>query len=98
MLPVATLAIIAASPAQTFGISWFNQSLRTSRGLSPSQLTGAYMLGTLLASLPLAGMALFATPPRRFDSRGSETHSYATPADQSPEARCFETFAPPNHD
>jgi MFS family permease len=54
MLPVATLAIIATSPAQTFGISAFNASLRTSLGLSHSQLTGAYMLGTLLASLPLS--------------------------------------------
>ncbi len=54
MLPVATLAIIATSPAQTFGISAFNQSLRTALGLSHSQLTGAYMLGTLLAALPLS--------------------------------------------
>ena len=54
MLPIATLAIIATSPAQTFGISVFNASLRSSLGLSHSQLTGAYMLGTLLASLPLS--------------------------------------------
>lgn len=54
MLPIATLAIIATSPAQSFGISVFNQSLRTSLGISHSQLTGAYMLGTLLASLPLS--------------------------------------------
>lgn len=53
MLPIATLTIIASSPAQTFGISAFNQSLRDALGLSHSQLTGAYMLGTLLASLPL---------------------------------------------
>lgn len=54
MLPIATLAIIATSPAQTFGISVFNDALRSSLGLSHSQLTGAYMLGTLLASLPLS--------------------------------------------
>lgn len=53
MLPIATVAVIATSPAQTFGISAFNASLRESLGLSHSQLTGAYMLGTLLASLPL---------------------------------------------
>lgn len=54
MLPIATLAIIATSPAQTFGISAFNGSLRSALGLTHSQLTGAYMLGTLLASLPLS--------------------------------------------
>jgi len=54
MLPIATLAIIATSPAQTFGISVFNDALRSSLGLSHSQLTGAYMLGTLIASLPLS--------------------------------------------
>lgn len=54
MLPIATLAIIATSPAQTFAISAFNESLRSGLGLTHSQLTGAYMLGTLLASLPLS--------------------------------------------
>ncbi|MEX0746148.1 MAG: MFS transporter [Phycisphaeraceae bacterium] len=53
MLPLATLALIASSPAQTFGVSAFNEPFRTSLGLSLSQLTGAYMFGTLLASLPM---------------------------------------------
>ncbi len=53
MLPLATIAFMATAPGQTFGISAFNAPLRESLGLSHSQLAGAYMLGTLLASLPL---------------------------------------------
>ncbi|UCC54218.1 MAG: MFS transporter [Anaerolineaceae bacterium] len=52
MLPIAMLAMIATSPGQTFGISIFNPSFRLALGLSHSQLTGAYMAGTLLAALP----------------------------------------------
>jgi len=53
MLPLATMALIATAPGQTFGISAFNDSFRQTLGLSHSQLTGAYMLGTLLAALPM---------------------------------------------
>ena len=52
MLPVAMLAMIATSPGQTFGVSIFNPSFRLALELSHSQLTGAYMVGTLLAALP----------------------------------------------
>jgi len=52
MVPIAMLATIATSPGQTFGISIFNPSFRSALGLSHSQLTGAYMIGTLLAALP----------------------------------------------
>jgi MFS family permease len=52
MLPIATLAAIATSPGQTFGISVFNPTFRLTLGLSHSQLTGAYMIGTLLAAIP----------------------------------------------
>ena len=52
MLPTAMLAAIATSPGQTFGVSVFNPSFRLTLGLSHSQLTGAYMVGTLLAALP----------------------------------------------
>ena len=52
MLPIAMLAMIATSPGQTFGVSIFNPSFRLALGLSHSQLTGAYMFGTLLAALP----------------------------------------------
>ncbi len=52
MLPIAMIAAIATSPGQTFGVSIFNASFRQALGLSHSQLTGAYMMGTLLAALP----------------------------------------------
>jgi MFS transporter, OFA family, oxalate/formate antiporter len=44
---------ICTSPGQTYGISSFNSSFRESLSLSDTQLTGAYMLGTLLAALPM---------------------------------------------
>jgi MFS family permease len=52
MLPIAMLALISTSPGQTFGVSAFNPSIRAALGLSHSQLTGAYMVGTLLAAVP----------------------------------------------
>lgn len=52
MLPIAMLAAVATSPGQTFGVSIFNPSFRLTLGLSHSQLTAAYMVGTLLAALP----------------------------------------------
>jgi MFS family permease len=54
MLPLAMIAMILTSPGQTFGVSVFNPSFRTELNLSHSLLTGAYMLGTLLASIPQA--------------------------------------------
>lgn len=54
MLPIATMAMVATSPGQTFSVSTFNTAIRESLGLSHSQLTGAYMVGTFLASLPMA--------------------------------------------
>lgn len=54
MLVIATLAIICTSPAQTFGVAAFNESFRRDLNLSHSQLAGAYMLGTLLAALPMS--------------------------------------------
>ena len=52
ILPISTLAAFFTSPGQTFMVSVFNPSLREVLDLSLSQLTGAYMLGTVLASLP----------------------------------------------
>ncbi len=52
MVPLATLTVLATSPGQTYGVSVFNPSLRAALSISHSQLTGAYMLGTLLAALP----------------------------------------------
>ena len=53
MLGVTTLTDICTAPGQTYGISAFNGSFRESLNLSNTQLTGAYMLGTLLASFPM---------------------------------------------
>jgi hypothetical protein len=46
MLPLATLALVASSPGQTFGVSIFNEPMRESLSLSHSQFAAAYMLGT----------------------------------------------------
>ena len=53
MVPVAMLVQIATSPGQTFAISAFTPYLRDGLQLSNSQLSLAYMLGTLFAALPL---------------------------------------------
>ena len=57
MLPVAMIAQFATSPGQSFAIAVFNQSFTETLQLSERQLTGAFGLGTLLASfsLPLFG-------------------------------------------
>jgi len=52
ILPISILGAFFTSPGQTYMVSVFNPSLRETFNLSLSQLTGAYMLGTVLASLP----------------------------------------------
>ena len=52
ILPISILASVFTSPGQTFMVSVFNPSLRETLNLSLTQLTGAYMFGTVLASLP----------------------------------------------
>jgi MFS family permease len=52
MLPIAMLAQATTSPGQTFGVSIFNPSFLETLNISLSQLTGAYMLGTLFAAIP----------------------------------------------
>jgi len=54
MLPIAILGQIATSPGQTYGISVFNDYFRKDLQLSHTGLTAAYMLGTLLAALPVS--------------------------------------------
>ena len=49
---VAILAQMVTGVGQTFGVSVFNPSLLDSMGISLSVLSGAYMIGTLAASLP----------------------------------------------
>ena len=53
MLPLSMAALIASSPGQTFGVSIFNEPIRESLCLSHGQLAAAYMLGTLMAALPI---------------------------------------------
>jgi MFS family permease len=52
MLPIAILTMVATTPGQTHGVSVFNPYLREALNLSHSQLTGAYMIGTLMAAVP----------------------------------------------
>lgn len=52
MVPVAVIAQAVTGVGQTYGVSVFNPSLLDSLGISLTALSGAYMVGTLLASLP----------------------------------------------
>lgn len=52
MVPVAVVATAVTGVGQTYGISVFNPSLLDSLGISFTALSGAYLVGTLLASLP----------------------------------------------
>lgn len=58
MLPIAMTGLIATAPGQTFGISVFTEEIRSSLGLSHSRLAAAYMLGSLLAALPITYVGL----------------------------------------
>lgn len=53
MLPVAMLGMIATSPGQTYGVMVFTEPMRVGLDLSHSQITFAYMLGSLLGALPI---------------------------------------------
>jgi len=67
MLPVAMVVMMATTPGQTFGVSTFNPYLLQEFGFSQSELSGAYMLGTLLASIPMiyVGARMDRYGPRR---------------------------------
>ena len=52
MVPVAVIASAVTGVGQTYGVSVFNPSLLDSLGISLTALSGTYMVGTLLASLP----------------------------------------------
>ena len=54
MVPVAIIAQGVTGVGQTYGVSVFNPSLLETLGISLTALTGAYMVGTLMASLPQA--------------------------------------------
>ncbi len=53
MLPIAVLVMIATSPGQTFGISFFNAQFRTAFGLSQTRLSATYLVATVIASFAL---------------------------------------------
>ncbi len=67
ILPVVLAVQVASSPGQTFGVSIFNPYIRADLGLSHSEISGAYMLGTLLAALPMVyvGSLMDRHGPRR---------------------------------
>lgn len=52
IVPISILGTLATSPGQTYMVSIFNPSFRDTFDLSLSELTGAYMVGTILASIP----------------------------------------------
>lgn len=64
MLPLAILMQIGTSPGQTFGVALFNEPIRESLDLSHTQLTGSYLIASLLASVPLMWIG------RRMDRQG----------------------------
>ncbi|MEM9365860.1 MAG: MFS transporter [Planctomycetota bacterium] len=53
MAPIAMMMQIGTSPGQTFAVSAFTPALLESLDLSQGRLALAYMLGTLLAAVPL---------------------------------------------
>ena len=53
MLPLAMLMQLGTSPGQTFAVSAFTPALLDSLQLTQSRLGLAYMLGTLMAAIPL---------------------------------------------
>jgi MFS family permease len=53
MLPVTTLGVMCSAPGQSFGVQPFKELFSTSLDLSRSEVSAAYMAGTLLAALPM---------------------------------------------
>lgn len=53
MAGVCTVMLIASAPGQTVVVSQFNTAFREALGLSASALSGAYLVGTVAAALPL---------------------------------------------
>ena len=53
MLPVATIGMMCSSPGQSFSVAVFKPDFETALGLSTSTISGAYMVGTFLAALPM---------------------------------------------
>ncbi|TWT34192.1 MFS transporter [Blastopirellula retiformator] len=54
MLPISMVAQFATSPGQTYGVSLFNTHFSRDLQLSALDVSFAYMLGTIIASLPMS--------------------------------------------
>lgn len=54
MLGIAIAMALATMPSQTILVSLFNNSFREAMGLSVTQLSAAYTVGTILAAFPIA--------------------------------------------
>jgi MFS family permease len=54
MVALTTLVLVASSPGQTYGFTYFNPWLRSSLHLSQTELSATYLLATLLAAVPLS--------------------------------------------
>jgi MFS transporter, OFA family, oxalate/formate antiporter len=53
MVALTTVVLVASSPGQTFGFTYFNPWLRRALSLSQTELSATYLLATLLAAAPL---------------------------------------------
>jgi len=53
MLPLVILGLIITSPGQTYGVMVFTEPIRQELKLSHSQISAAYMFGTLLGAVPI---------------------------------------------
>ncbi|HMO86103.1 MAG TPA: MFS transporter, partial [Lacipirellulaceae bacterium] len=53
MVLLTTVVLIASSPGQTFGFTYFNPSLRQALSISQTELSVTYLCATLVAALPL---------------------------------------------
>ncbi|QEG36578.1 MFS transporter [Bythopirellula goksoeyrii] len=56
ILPLAIMMMLATSPGQTFGVSYFNEQFIAEFGLSNTALSSTYLAATLLAALSLTSI------------------------------------------
>ena len=56
ILPLAIAMMLATSPGQTFGVSYFNDQFIADFGLSNTALSSTYLVATLLAALSLTSI------------------------------------------
>lgn len=53
MLPLAIAVMVASSPGQTYGFTFFNPEIRSALNLSHSQLSAIFMVATIIAAIVL---------------------------------------------